>query len=36
MMDEGGVDWVQGVYANALEVENVATESFGGIKILYQ
>lgn len=32
----GGVDWVQGTYADELEIENVATESFGGIKALYR
>jgi hypothetical protein len=32
----GGADWLQGVYANELEIENVATESFGGIKALYR
>ncbi len=35
-MDEGGADWEHGVYANELEIENIATESFGGIKVLYQ
>jgi hypothetical protein len=32
----GGADWVQGVFADGLEVENVATESFGVIKVLYR
>jgi hypothetical protein len=36
MMDQGGIDWCQGVYANEVEVENIATESFGGIKALYK
>lgn len=30
------VDWSQGVYANEVEVENIATDSFGGIKALYR
>jgi hypothetical protein len=36
MMAEGGVDWAHDVYADALEIENIATESFGGIKALYR
>jgi hypothetical protein len=36
MMAEGGVDWAHDVYADELEIENVATESFGGIKVLYR
>ena len=36
VMFEGGVDWAQGVFADELEIENVATESFGGIKVMYQ
>jgi hypothetical protein len=32
----GGADWAQGVFANELEIENVGTESFGGIKVMYR
>jgi hypothetical protein len=36
MMDQGGIDWEQGIYANHVEVESIDTTSYGNIKALYR